>query len=84
MDDSILVVKAVLGPLRSWAATQTHVLSAAEQSRTDRYRFDRDRSRFVVSRVVLRTVLGRYLSLDAGGIAFDDWCYRCSRHHAKP
>ena len=36
-------------------------LCGAEQSRAERFRFERDRTRFIVGRGVLRAILGRYL-----------------------
>jgi 4'-phosphopantetheinyl transferase len=37
------------------------VLAPEEQSRADRFRFPRDRDRFVAGRGILRELLGRYL-----------------------
>lgn len=45
-------------------------LSADEVARARRYRFRRDRDRFVAARGLLRTVLGRYLGADPGGLRF--------------
>ena len=39
------------------------VLSRDEQTRADRFHFEKDRARFIVSRGVLRQLLGTYLSL---------------------
>jgi 4'-phosphopantetheinyl transferase len=45
-------------------------LSADESARAGRYRFDDDRRRFVVSRGVLRFLLGRYLGCHPAAIEF--------------
>src|SRR5881394_833913 len=45
-------------------------LSDDERSRAARFRFERDRQRFVVARGVLRELLGRYLDIDPGQIRF--------------
>ncbi len=39
-------------------------LSPDEQQRSDRFRFDRDRHRFIAGRGTLRAILGRYLRVD--------------------
>ncbi len=46
------------------------ILAADEQARANRFRFARDKNRYVVSRAVLRLVNGRYLSLPPEQIAF--------------
>ena len=48
------------------------VLSPDERARAGRLKFDRDRRRFVSSRGILRTILGRYLGTAPAAIEF---CY---------
>ncbi len=45
-------------------------LSADERARAERFRFPRDRDRFIVSRGTLRTLLGRYLKLSPDRVQF--------------
>lgn len=54
--------------LQQFAST----LSADEQKRADRFRFPRDAHRFVASRGILRTLLGRYLTAPPEQLQF---CY---------
>jgi 4'-phosphopantetheinyl transferase len=49
----------------------TKVLSADERERAARFRFDRDRRRFVVARSGLRRVLGRYVGVAPELLAFE-------------
>jgi 4'-phosphopantetheinyl transferase len=53
-------------------------LSDDERERAARFRFDRDRTRFIVSRGILRAILGRYLGIQPRQIRF-----RYS-YHGKP
>jgi 4'-phosphopantetheinyl transferase len=46
------------------------VLSTAEQTRADRFRFDHDRQHFIAARSGLRRILGDYLDRDAAAIEF--------------
>jgi 4'-phosphopantetheinyl transferase len=46
------------------------LLSADEEERAQRFRFPRDRERFVVCRGLLRVLLGRYLSCHPGRLRF--------------
>jgi 4'-phosphopantetheinyl transferase len=46
------------------------MLSADEQSRADRFYFERDRRRYIVSRGLLRQILSRYLALDGHDLVF--------------
>jgi 4'-phosphopantetheinyl transferase len=45
-------------------------LSPDERKRADRFHFDRHRRRFTVARGFLRSILGRYLSIDPGRLEF--------------
>jgi 4'-phosphopantetheinyl transferase len=45
-------------------------LSADEQERAARFRFERDRRRFIAARGILRTIAGRYLGLPAASLRF--------------
>src|ERR1043165_1474200 len=46
------------------------LLSADEIARASRFRFDRDRLRFIAARGLLRRVLARYCERDAAQLAF--------------
>src|SRR5690242_19076596 len=54
------------------------LLSDDERDRRDRFRFERDRTRSVVGRGLLRTMLGHYVALDPALLRF--WYTR----HRKP
>ncbi len=45
-------------------------LSPAEWIRAGRFHFERDRQRFIATRGIVRTILSRYLDMDAGELAF--------------
>src|SRR5437870_7609125 len=45
-------------------------LTPDERTRSARFRFERDRQRFIVARGVLRDLLGRYLQTQPGQISF--------------
>lgn len=46
------------------------ILSVDERERAGRFRFQRDRDRFVVARGLLRAILGRYLDQDSARLRF--------------
>src|SRR5438874_12407129 len=52
----------------SRAARLEHVLSAAENARAARFRFERDRQRFVVGRALYRGVLARYAGVSPAAL----------------
>lgn len=47
------------------------ILSADELERADRFHFEKDRSRFITARGMLRQILGKYLSQHPKGIHFE-------------
>ncbi len=49
-------------------ATRVHCLDADERRRANAFVFERDRSRFIAGRVLLRSLLGAYLDLDAAEV----------------
>jgi 4'-phosphopantetheinyl transferase len=67
------------GEVHVWAAcldepregALQRLLSPDEQARATRFRFPRDRRRFVVGRGLLRGLLGRYLGVDPGTLCFN-------------
>jgi 4'-phosphopantetheinyl transferase len=56
------------------SAARTHqlsqLLSRDEQTRAERFHFERDQRRFIVSRGALRTILGRYLGVEPDQLRF--------------
>jgi 4'-phosphopantetheinyl transferase len=51
------------------------LLSRDECARADRFRFERDRSRYVVGRALLRLLLGRYLGQEPEEVRFEYGAY---------
>src|ERR1039458_10295513 len=47
------------------------LMSADERLREKRFRFERDRHTYVVTRALVRTVLSKYLSIDPGHLQFE-------------
>jgi 4'-phosphopantetheinyl transferase len=47
-----------------------HTLSTDEIERAERFRFGRDRARFILARGTLRTLLGHYLGADPASLSF--------------
>ena len=45
-------------------------LAEDERSRAERFRFERDKQRFIIGRGALRSILGRYLQIDPGRVRF--------------
>jgi 4'-phosphopantetheinyl transferase len=54
------------------------LLSRTERIRAQRFHFERDRKRFIARRGLLRVILGRYLDIAPGELAF------CYGSHGKP
>jgi 4'-phosphopantetheinyl transferase len=54
------------------------LLSEDEQLRADRFRYDRDRNRFIMARANMRRILGKYLNRPPASLEFT------YGHHGKP
>jgi 4'-phosphopantetheinyl transferase len=76
LPDQVHVFCAVLNqpPGRLQQLSQT--LSADEQQRASRFRFETDRQHFIVCRGILRTILGRYLDLEPSQLQFSYGSHR--------
>jgi 4'-phosphopantetheinyl transferase len=61
-----LPISSVLEPYQT--------LSVDEKIRADRFRFERDKNRFIVRLGILRTILGYYMAVKPGEVQF---CYGC-------
>ena len=67
--------------LEKFAGEESHwnnLLSTEEQQRAARFRFPRDRSRYTLTRALLRTLLAGYLETDPASLSF------CYSEHGKP
>ncbi len=77
--DEVVVWRASLvGPGPERVALMHRLLSSSEAERAAKFRFERDRRRFVMGRGILRTILGRYVGRPAGELALG------SGPHGKP
>jgi 4'-phosphopantetheinyl transferase len=68
--DEVHVWRASLERPPAAVARLRPLLAPDEQRRADRFRFERDRSRFIVGRGLLRVLLGRYLGLEPEQLRF--------------
>jgi 4'-phosphopantetheinyl transferase len=68
--DELHVWRASLDPGAQAVGMFWPLLAADESERARRFRFERDRSRYVVGRGLLRVLLGRYLAADPRQIRF--------------
>src|SRR3989442_8155544 len=69
--DEVHVWRAALDSSSVRLEDLRHTLSPSEQTRAERFSFQRDRDRFVVRRGLLRVILGRYLAMDSSRLQFD-------------
>jgi 4'-phosphopantetheinyl transferase len=67
---AVHVWRVPLAPPTAQIAALGETLDDDERTRAARFHFERDRTAFTVARGALRTLLGRYLDRDAGGIGF--------------
>jgi 4'-phosphopantetheinyl transferase len=61
--DEIHIWRASLDQLHSFLEQLGQTLSADERTRAERFHFARDRQRFIISRGLLRNILGRYMGI---------------------
>lgn len=71
-NQDVHVWRAALDAPTEYVQQMVKILSSDEQQRADRFYFDRDRRRFIIGRGLLRTILGRYLSIEPSRVQF---CY---------
>jgi 4'-phosphopantetheinyl transferase len=76
--DELHVWSASLDRPAGVVARLHELLAADEQERAARFRFDRDRARYIVGRGVLRSLLGGYLAIEPTAVALR------YGHHDKP
>jgi 4'-phosphopantetheinyl transferase len=76
--DEVHVWRATLDQTPSQIQSFRHNLAPDEQTRAERFYFERDRGHFIVARGVLRAILGRYLNQAPECISF------CYSSHGKP
>src|SRR5262249_1396986 len=70
-DGEVHVWRATLSLPASLVAGLEPILSADEQARARRFRFDDDRRRYLGGRGLVRVLLGRYLQIAPGQLRFD-------------
>ena len=73
--DEIHVWRAFLNIAPSWVKSLSQVLSTDESERAERFRFQRDRQDFIVTRALLRILVGRYLRRDPNQVQFSYGTY---------
>ena len=56
--------------LTGWVEDAAVILSEDEQSKAERFRFEKDRTQSILSRGALRTLLSRYLGVDPAAVHF--------------
>ncbi len=69
-ENEVHLWRADLDALRESEARWQKILSSDESARASRFRFAIDRQRFVVSRGLLRMILGSYLAVEPGILIF--------------
>ena len=76
--DEVHVWRATLDLPIARVASFEQTLAADERARAGQFHFQKDRTRFIVARGLLRTILGRYLGQDPRALRF------CSNAYGKP
>ncbi len=77
-DNEVHVWRASLEPSLSVIQSLQQILSEDDVIKAHRFYFEKDRHHFIVARGLLRTLLGRYLAVDPGGLRF------CYNSYGKP
>jgi 4'-phosphopantetheinyl transferase len=81
--DEVHVWRASLGQPTSRVEQLVRTLSDDERGRAERFHSERDRTRFVVARGTLRSILGHYLGVEPGRVQFE-YGPRGKPHMAEP
>jgi 4'-phosphopantetheinyl transferase len=76
--DEVHVWKVVLDRPAGEVTELQRLLSADEQARAERFYFERDQRKFIVTRAVLRLLIGRYLDITPAKVQFE------YQEHGKP
>lgn len=69
-DDEVHVWRAQLNQTSQQVERLLSLLAPDEKSRAERFHFERDRKRFIVSHGILRAILGEYLNLNPAQLQF--------------
>ncbi len=69
-DDDVHVWRGFLTVTAERVAALSDTLTTDERMRAERFRFARDRARFIVGRGLLRAILARYLAMEPGALVF--------------
>ena len=77
-DDEVHVWRAFLDSTLSHVSSLQNTLAADELHRAERFFLQKDRDRFIVTRGLLRMILGRYLGIEPDRVQF------CYGSHGKP
>jgi 4'-phosphopantetheinyl transferase len=77
-DNQVHVWRASLCQSESLIQTLSQTLSMDEKTRAERFHFEKHRKRFIVGRGALRSILGRYLSVEPNHLQF------CYEDNGKP
>ena len=64
-------------------ATLERLLSKSERQRAGRFRFARDRERFIVARATLRILLGKYLDKPPSAVALTNVAHCCAEAQSE-
>ena len=73
--DEIHIWRVFLNIAPSWVQSLSNVLSTDERERAERLRFQRDRQDFIVTRALLRILVGRYLRREPDQVQFSYGTY---------
>ena len=69
-NDEVHVWHVLLDQAKSRLSKLSNIISRDERLRAERFYFERDRTRFVIARGVLRTILGQYMNIEPNHLEF--------------